>query len=178
VYSYHVPDQWQGRADDLKVIGDSRAGWTTRRLAAEPDLLDRLRTKMSPVGVKFIHVVRNPFDNIATMMVRGGRTFEDAFGQYAANCQAIVPLSERIGEAALTRIRHEDLVGDPRARLASLCGFLGVEAQPDYLNAAASILYSSPSRSRDDVDWPPERARRVEELIERFAYLSGYAGER
>jgi hypothetical protein len=174
VYSYHVPEQWQGRADDLRVVGDSRAGWTTRRLTADPVLLGRLRARMSPLRVKFIHVVRNPFDNIATMMVRGGRTFEDAFGQYAANCESIVPLSERIGKESVIRIRHEDLVQDPQGTLESLCGFLGVDAGRDYLEAASSILYRSPSRSRDSVDWPPERARRVDGLIDRFDYLSGY----
>jgi hypothetical protein len=129
---------------------------------------------MSPVQLKFIHVVRNPFDNIATMMVRGGRTFEDAFGQYAANCEAIVPLSERIGADSLSRIRHEDLVLDPRDTLASLCRFLGVEAEPDYLEAAAGILFRSPSRSREGVEWPAERVKRVDELIRRFDFLAGY----
>jgi hypothetical protein len=173
-YSYHVPGQWQGRAADLRVVGDSRAGWTTRRLAADPGLLDRLRERMSPLQVKFIHVVRNPFDNIATMMVRGGRSFEDAFAQYAANCEAIVPLSERIGAGSLSRIRHEDLVLDPRATLGTLCRFLGVEAEPDYVEAAAGILFRSPSRSREGVEWPAERVQRVDELIGRFDYLAGY----
>jgi hypothetical protein len=174
-YSYHVPGQWQGRSENLRVVGDSRAGWTTRRLAADPGLLDRLRERMSPLQLRFIHVVRNPFDNIATMMLRGGRTFEDAFGQYAANCEAIVPLAERIGPDSLSRIRHEDLVLDPRATLATLCRFLGVEAQPDYLDATAGILFRSPSRSREGVEWPAERVSRVDELIGRFDYLAGYA---
>jgi hypothetical protein len=173
-YSYHVPGQWQGRAHDLRVVGDSRAGWTTRRLTADPELLDRLRERMSPLRVKFIHVVRNPFDNIATMMVRGGRTFDDAFAQYAANCEAIVPLSKRIGVEALARIRHEDLVGHPQAALVTLCDFLGVTPEPDYLEAASAILFRSPSRSREGVDWPAERLRKVEELVGRFDYLSGY----
>jgi hypothetical protein len=124
--------------------------------------------------LKFIHVVRNPYDNIATMMVRGERSFDDAFAQYAANCDAIVPLSERIGASALTRIRHEDLVTDPQPTLAALCGFLGVVADPDYLEAASAILFRTPSRSRDGVEWPAERAGRVEELIGRFDYLGGY----
>ncbi|HEY7333154.1 MAG TPA: sulfotransferase [Candidatus Limnocylindria bacterium] len=173
-YSYHVPGAWQGRAEELRVVGDSQAGWTTRRLGADPDLLRRLRQRMAPIEVRFVHVVRNPFDNIATMMLRGGRTFESAFAQYAANCEVIVPLAARIGSQRLYRVRHEALVGDPRATLTALCAFLGVEADDAYLAAATAQVYRSPARSRTEVEWRPEDARRVEELIARFDYLAGY----
>jgi hypothetical protein len=173
-YSYHVPGQWQGRVHRLAVVGDSQAGWTTRRLAADPDLLARVRRRMAPMDVRFIHVVRNPFDNIATMMVRGQRSFDSAFDQYAANCAALVSLARRIGTERLHRVRHEAVVQDPRGSLAALCGFLGVEAEPAYLEAASGILYASPSRSRHDVEWREPEVRRVQELIDRYDYLSGY----
>jgi hypothetical protein len=176
-YSYHVPGGWQGRAEELRVVGDSQAGWTTRRLGADPGLLRRLRQRMAPIEVRFVHVVRNPFDNIATMMLRGGRTFESAFAQYAANCEVIVPLAERIGSQRLHRVRHEALVADPRATLSALCGFLDVEADEAYLAAATAQVYRSPARSRTEVEWRPEDVRRVEELIGRFDYLAGYREE-
>ncbi|HEY7525928.1 MAG TPA: sulfotransferase [Candidatus Limnocylindria bacterium] len=173
-YSYHVPDGWQGRADDLRVVGDSRAGWTTRRLAADPGLLDRLQQRMAPSELRFVHVVRNPYDNIATMMLRGERSFESAFGQYAANCEAIGPLSERIGAERVLQVRHEALIADPRATLAELCIFLGVEADEPYLAAASAQVYRSPARSRREIEWRPDDERRVDELIRRFAFLAGY----
>jgi hypothetical protein len=177
MYSYHVPDGWQGRAEDLRVVGDSQAGWTTRRLSADPGLLERLRRRMAPSQVRFVHVVRNPYDNIATMMLRGGRTFDSAFAQYAANCEAIVPLTERIGSERLLRVRHEGLVADPRGTLAELCGFLGVEADEPYLAAASAQVYRSPARSRTEVEWRPDDDRRVRDLIGRFDFLAGYARE-
>ena len=174
-YSYHVPDGWQGRAEGLRVVGDSQAGWTTRRLAADESLLPRLRERMAPIAVRFVHVVRNPYDNIATMMLRGGRSFDSAFAQYAANCESIVPLSGRIGSPHLHRVRHEALVADPRDTLAELCRFLGVEADEPYLSAASARVYRSPARSRREVEWRPEDDQRVRELIGRFDFLSGYA---
>jgi hypothetical protein len=175
VYSYAVPGQWQGRTRDLRVVGDSQAGWTTRRLAADPSLLPRLERRMAPLDLRFIHVVRNPFDNVATMMLRGGRDFESAFTQYAANCDSIGPLAARIGEERVTRVRHEDLVQRPHPILDGLCRFLGVNATQDYLDAAGGILYASPSRSRSEVEWPPSHVERVEQLIERHPFLAGYA---
>lgn len=174
-YSYHVPGGWQGRADDLRVVGDSQAGWTTRRLAADDGLLQRLRERMAPSEVRFVHVVRNPYDNIATMMLRGERSFEGAFGQYAANCEAILPLADQIGSQYLHRVRHESLVADPRGTLAELCRFLGVDADDSYLTAASAQVYRSPAQSRTEVEWRAEDDRRVRDLIGRFDFLTGYA---
>jgi hypothetical protein len=174
VYSYHVPGQWQGRHRDLRVVGDSQAGWTVQRLARDPRLLDRLRTVMAGRELRFIHVVRSPFDNISTMMMRGGRTFESAFDRYFANCESIVQLGERIGPEAVLRLRHEDVVVSPTESLTAACEFLGVTADPAYLEACASILYDSPSRSRSKVTWTDEMRERVERRIGEFDFLAGY----
>jgi hypothetical protein len=173
-YSYHVPGGWQGRSEDLRVVGDSQAGWTTRRLAGDGMLLQRLRERMAPLDVRFVHVVRNPYDNIATMMLRGGRSFDSAFAQYAANCEAIVPMVDQIGRADLHRVRHEGLVADPRDTLAELCRFLVVEADEPFITAASARVYRSPAHSRTEVEWRPEDDRRVRELIGRFDFLAGY----
>jgi hypothetical protein len=176
-YSYHVPDGWQGRTQDLRVVGASRAGWTTRQLSAEPMLLERVRQRMAPSDVRFVHVIRNPYDNLATMMLRGERSFDSAFAQYAANCEAIGPLAERIGRDRILRVRHEALIADPRATLTKLCAFLGVEADEGYLAAASAQVYRSPARSRTEIEWRPEDDQRVKALIGRFAFLAGYGRE-
>jgi len=174
-YSYHVPDGWQGRTEDLRVVGPSRAGWTTRQLSADPMLLQKVEQRMAPSEVRFVHVIRNPYDNLATMMLRGERSFESAFEQYAANCAAIVPLAERIGPSRLLQVRHEELISDPRATLAALCRFLGVEADEPFLAAASGQVYRSPARSRNEVEWRSEDDGRVRELIDRYEFLAGYA---
>ena len=38
-YAYEVFQQWQGRFDELRVIGDKKGGYSTLRLAENPDLL-------------------------------------------------------------------------------------------------------------------------------------------
>lgn len=174
VYSYHVPGQWQGRYRDLRVVGDSQAGWTVQRLARDPSLLPRLQARMAGRDVRFVHVVRNPFDNISTMMLRGNRTFESAFERYFANCESIVTLAERIGPASLHRVRHEEVITDPRSSLSAACRFLGVEPDPSYLDACASILYASPSRSRSKVTWTPDMRDQVDARIAAFDFLAGY----
>lgn len=174
-YSYHVPGQWQGRTRDLRVVGDSQAGWTVRRFRTKPGLRERIEAAVVPIEIRYIHVTRNPYDNIATMMERGGRTFDDAFERYFINCRAIVGLAEQIGEDRLLRIRHEDVILDPRTTLDRACRFLGVEADEAYLAACAGILFSRPSRSRSKVEWSDDQRARVDRGIAEFPFLAGYS---
>ena len=54
------------------MIGDKKGGKSTLRLGERPELLDRLAATVA-VPVKIIQVVRNPYDNIATMHRRAPR---------------------------------------------------------------------------------------------------------
>lgn len=173
-YSYRVPDQWQGRFSTLKVIGDSKAGKSTQRLAQSPAILDRLRRCLGTVDLRLIHVVRNPYDNISTLMVRGGRTFDNAITQYFANCAALVAIRQRVGDSLLT-IRQEQVILQPGPTLRQLCGFLNIPASDDYVQSCAGILYTSLPKSRHSVPWDDALIDRVRREIEKFDFLAGYA---
>jgi hypothetical protein len=175
VYSYQVPGQWQGRTRDLRVVGTSDAGRTVRALSEDDILIDRVRARLDGLDLRFIQVIRNPYDNIATMMLRSGRTFDSACGRYFENWRLIEQLRARIGEEAVISLRHEDLLTQPRDELARLCGFLGVEAPDDYLDACASILLQSQSKTRNSIGWTDEERRRIDAGIAEFDALSGYS---
>ena len=174
-YSYFVPGWWNGRFTRLRVIGDTRAGGTVHRFASDPELLERIDGRMRALTVRYIHVVRNPYDNVSTMTVRRGRDLAEAVDGYFADCETLVRMRAAIGAERLLTIRHEDLIADPRTRLADACRFVGIDPSPEYLGACASILFPSPSRTRESVDWPAELVARVARDIERFDFLSGYA---
>ena len=53
----------------LQVIGDKKGAGTARNLANDLTTLNKLQETVG-IPVKFIHVIRNPFDNIATQMLR------------------------------------------------------------------------------------------------------------
>jgi hypothetical protein len=173
VYSYAVPCQWQGRHRDLRVVGDSDAGRSVQRLD-DPAFLGLLRRTMAGLELRFVHVVRNPYDNIGTMMLRSGRSFESGLERYFGNWAKIERLRERVGDDAIHTLRHEALVTSPREELAALCRFLGVTAPDEYLDAAASILFRGPSRTRDQLTWTDEQRRAIEAGIAQYAGLAGY----
>ncbi|HEX6292679.1 MAG TPA: sulfotransferase [Herpetosiphonaceae bacterium] len=174
-YSYAVPGQWQGRFSTLKVIGDSKAGKSTQRFASNPALLHRLERCMAGIDVKLIHVIRNPYDNISTLMLRGGRTFENAITQYFQNCSALAAIRSGLDSAKLLTVRQEDLIVQPGNTLRALCAFLGIDAPEEYVQVCAGILYAAVPKSRYSVAWSDASIDLVRRKIEQFDFLAGYA---
>lgn len=176
-YSCQVPGQWQGRYRTLQVIGDSKAGPTTRRLSQQPHLWPALRQTMSGVEVKLFHVIRNPFDPISLMMIRGQRTFDNAIDHYFDYCRTLAALRAHTNSRTLLPVRYEDIVGQPATQLAHICEFLGVTASSDYLTACAQILHPSPAQDRHQIPWTADWIAVVERKIEQFDFLAGYSFE-
>jgi hypothetical protein len=176
-YSYFVPGQWQGRASTPLVVGDSTSGASTRRLGKSPDLLDRLSVLMTGTDVRLIQVIRNPFDPISTMMVRGRRSFQNAIDHYFSACETLVEIRRRLGTASLLPVRYETFVADPEDGLTALCHFLGVPVEPDYLKACGGIVRRLPDRSREMVDWTQPWVDVVERRIDSFDFLKEYSYE-
>jgi len=173
-YSHGVPDADQGRFETLRVIGDKRGGATTRRLRAAPDLIDAVRETVG-VPLRVVHVVRNPYDNIASWRASyPEHTLEKPTRDYFEAAQTNLHLREQLGGSVFD-LRHEDLIAAPRERLADLCGFVGLEADPAYLEACSSVVYADPHRSRHDVAWPPELKAAIEREIGRYDFLASYS---
>ena len=176
-YSFLIPGQWQGRYRRLRVIGDSKAGPSTRKLGRDLTFLQRLRQVMAGSEVKIIHVIRNPYDPISLMMIRGKRTFENATAHYFAYCETLAAVRKQMDRSDLLAVRYEDFIHQPGQNLRQICRFLGVEAGDDYLQACSDILYPSPEQSRHQVAWSPEWIQVVADKIEQFDFLAGYTFE-
>ncbi len=177
-YSYAVPGGRQGESERPLVIGDSTTGTSTRRLATTPGLLRRTADVMAPARLVFVQVVRNPFDPIAVMMVRGHRTFQDAIDRYFVACDQLLDIRARVERDSLLEVRYEDLVDDPEAGLTRVGGFLGLAAEPEHLRACTAIIRPSPDQSRAMVEWTPRWIAEVERHLTDYDFLEGYSYER
>ena len=180
-FDYKVPNQWQGRFDKLRIIGDKKAGGSTIQLAKNPKLLHRLR-KTVGTEVKFIHVVRNPYDNIVTMCKRSGKgvrkpVLQRVIRRYFERCESNAKLKGLLGNGKVIDVRHELLLEDPKLVLRTLCGFLGLGYDEDYLEDCASIVFKSPHKSRYEGEWNDEMLDAVRAGIRRFDFLKGYSYE-
>jgi hypothetical protein len=175
-YSYAVPNQWQGQFKKIEIIGDSKAGVSVRRLSNKPTLLQKLRDTVE-VDIKFLQVIRNPYDNISTKAIREKKPLNNAIQTYFSNCQDLVKIYSFLDPNDLLVIRHEDLIKDPEAFLYKLSGFLGFEPFPDYIRDCAGIIYRSPAKSRYKIEWPPQLIEQVSQQIEKYDFLAGYSYE-
>lgn len=176
-YDFEIPGQWQGRYQTLRVMGDSKAGMSTRRLGANPELLERIERVMNGAQTRYIMVIRNPFDPITAMRIRGRRSTANAVQRYFENCAHLKTLRQAIDPGRLFLVRYEEFVARPQTMLADLCHFLGLQADQDYLGACAAIIYDKPERMRDQLDWPAEDRRAVLRQSAGYEFLAEYTFE-
>lgn len=172
-YAYPVPGQHQGRCARPTVIGDQEAKKATLRLSRDPDLLARATFRHTP-SLAFIHVVRNPFDNIATLANRAQTPLEPAMETYFQLCDGVERIKARYPDRVLD-IGHEDLVAEPRAHIRRLGQFLGLAVDQAYLDACAGLVFPAASRSRDSRVWPLAVIREIERRSRRHRHLASYA---
>jgi hypothetical protein len=180
-YTYGVPGQWQGRFDKVRVIGDKKGGRSTLQLAENPELLHRLR-KTVATDIRFIHTIRNPYDNIATMHKRArehnhNQALSAAVEDYFSRCEMNANLKERLERGVVLDVRHESFVEDPKSKLRELCSFVGLGYEKDYLEGCASIVFSSSHKSRYDIEWDTAALAAVRTGISRYGFLKGYSYE-
>ncbi len=179
VYFYEVPEQWQGRFTNIKVIGDKHGGGAAWRIMAWPSILEKLRQKVQ-VPVKIVHVFRNPFDNITTMATRATEAENSPLDlslqidRYFNLCEIVMTIKQDYLQLEMIEIKQEEFIQDPSGSLSQLCKFLKLDSTDDYLKACAAIVYKSPHKSRNKVDWPRELRQKVESRMTEFPYLKEY----
>jgi hypothetical protein len=175
-YSYDIPNTVQGEFDRLRIIGDKKGGATTRRLGQHPELLGELRETVS-VPLKVVHVVRNPYDTIASRRQLKEIWQEYGIEKYFANADNVELVSEMLDEDELFRMYHEDLIADTAGVMADLCEFIGVEADEEYLSACDEFVFDSPTLTRNEIEWTDEDIERIEQKSQNYDWLDHYSFE-
>jgi len=174
-YTYAVPNQWQGKFWTIRIIGDKKGGGSNRRLLDNPELLP-LMQKTIDDDMKFIHVIRNPYDNISTMSLRKARLdLKTAIEKYFGLCETVAHVKKQVRREDIFELRHEAFLDNPRFWLSKLCHFLGAETSEDYVEACASIVNKSPHKSRHEAFWNDELLDIIKKRMEQFSFLEGYS---
>jgi len=174
-YSYRVPGQWQGAASRLRVLGDKKGAGTSRHLARNPELLQRLEEEFE-WPVTFLHVVRNPFDNIATWSRRQRITLERASESYFRMAETVNWLKGRWPQECFLDVHLEDFTADPVRELSRLLQGLGVsEVSQGYLASAAGVVFESPRKTRDNAEWSPGLVSDIARRCDSFPFLQRYS---
>jgi len=142
------------------------------------------------VPIKFLHVVRNPFDNIATLALRKVTRnnfsnsldipeayLQEAINRYFSVCESVMKVKTMVDLANVLDLSHEEFVENPKTQLHQLCYWLGVETSTSYLDACASIVFDSPHKSRYKINWTSSFKEKVETKMCSFPFFKGYSFE-
>jgi len=176
----------------LQVIGDKQGGTITQDIAFYPSLLDSFKQEIN-IPIKVIHVTRNPYDNIRTILQKNKsmiqritqrlkskeniKSLDAAITAYFFLCKSVAEMKPSIEPNNWLDVRHEDLIENPQSVLKKICDFLEVESPEDYLKDCASIIFESPNKSRYKVNWDDQQIQRVQNGISCFDFLQGYSFE-
>ena len=190
-------DGWQGRFTKLRVIGDKSGGYTALMYQTSSNkfksLYNWLKAEVK-VPIKVIHVIRNPFDMIATATlytassVRGISQKVKAspshkyvgFGYLRQSTNVVLQYADAINrmlpDVGLSphQVYCEDLIADPIGTISSICQYLEVDCSEDYLQMCADKTYKNASVSRDLVEWDPATFNRVTNSIKRYSFFNRY----
>jgi len=179
-YSYCVPEQHQGIFKNIKVIGDKKADDSTKLIGHDFSVYRKL-AKILKTPIKIIHVIRNPYDNISTMVMRNlvgnvkptMQDFQRMIDHYFENVQIINTLYE-MNELDIFILYHEDFITDTSKNLIRLINFLELEPSGNYIEDCAKVVYKEPHKSRYDIEWPESLIEIVQQRIDNNPFLRRY----
>ena len=181
-YSYRVKGQWQGRYRALKVIGDKRGGTSSKILKENPELLEEIQSFCDKL--RLLHVIRNPYDNITTMikrreakrnMIFSNKDLLRKIDHHFYKTEEIARLKTK-NPTNILDIYVEEFIDNPKFELARICKFLGVDIDQDYINDCASIVFKQSRKSRHKIElWTPENIELVQRRINEFDFLERYS---
>ncbi|XP_078359590.1 uncharacterized protein LOC144644055 isoform X2 [Oculina patagonica] len=197
-FGFWMKGYWQGTYDKyIKVIGDKTAWYTSTSFRYMTNdeitsLVDKMEKKYS-VRVKFIHIIRNPFDIVSTITLRntkqqGGRFADHTekvddpellqksimrFGYWAEGSE----IARKILGDKVLDVNGLELVQKPVETMATICQFIGITCSEEYLQACAKVVDPKPSITRHYVVWGQKQLDRVYSLINRYSFLAQYTFE-
>lgn len=168
---------------EITVIGDKTGHRTIEHLISNPENLEPFkRTVQWPI--KWIHVYRNPFDNLATWTklnvdnrkakvprITQEQEFENVFKKYQALNEKIVEMKKT--ENVLS-VAHERVIRFIDRTLDDICSFLEIEKYDEWRTKCIKTKWKDPRITRRNINWTPSMRAKVAKLSKQYPWLYGY----
>ena len=198
-YTLAIDGLYQGSyVSRIDVIGDKMGGSTAALFLSDPARFERHLTKLRSllnIPIKVFHVIRNPYDNIATKSLH--MAFKLQYSKFAAvkRDNISVTINDKLidqqiaqyfqfynASEALRRtykmdmmeLHNMDLITNPKAVIREMCHFLSVHCSNEYLNAASNKVFNDQSKTRYNVKWKNKQILLVKQNIQKFETLHRY----
>lgn len=167
------PGQYRGTFTELKVIGDKKGGMSSLYLRDNPHLLGKLQETVN-VEIKFLHIMRNPFDIVATFFKQNPWNMDQALQFVVGQIEGTAQTKARLNESDIFEMRHEDFIKNPEKHLVEICGFLDIEPHVDYIETCSGIVKRRAHKSRSEIQWPYGSVNYLRTEIMKYDFLEGY----
>jgi hypothetical protein len=163
-YAASLPADLESRLEGLggtvREIASETARWLGPRswIVKQPNLCLHLDHAVRAFpAARFIHVVREPFDVLASRLDRGFQgTFESAFAVWKDRLKGAFSIARR-HPGKVHHLRLEDLVADPARSLGSACEVLGIDHAPLEHEVSNGVAHIGRGRCR----FRPDEVKRV-----------------
>ena len=193
-YSLIVDNLWQGSYNrNIIVIGDKAGGKTTNTYLRNKTGVHKVITELREtvkVPIVAIHAVRNPFDNIATMVLRKSHLYNQYHGSnssvyddidvlnaranaYFKRVSAVVEMTQQLNISVIT-VHNDDLIHHPARTISHLCSNLSITCTKEYLAQCSSAVYVTSFHSRHKIQWTARLIDFVHEKSKQFSFLQRY----
>ena len=197
-YNFNFDFEWQGRFDTLRVIGDKSGGSAAKFIGTRLGSQCLGDLSLLKVPVVAVHVVRNPYDMIATATLVSSAKVYDKTSQnvsvhevkqtalynrarmifnFASIVSQLIAKAPNLGISVL-EIHIEDYIRDPPNVVRSICTAFDVDCPQDYVDKCTNRTFRDVSRSRDLVQWPSLVLKYVKRNINSFSFFEGYTFQR
>jgi hypothetical protein len=172
--NFRFPGLYQGFVKLPSVIGNSKAGYTSRHIAQDPDLIPSYEESVG-MPTKFVCIMRNPFDMIASGMRRRQASFDDICSNFEEMSDYVDRSLANLADRPVLMLRQEDFLTDPSAGIERLFSFLELPAATEFTEIVTQRLFTAPQKSRYGMPEVEANRARVEALIARHAFFEGYS---
>ena len=196
-YTLLVDGLYQGKyMDHIDVIGDKKGYATATLLADQPQiwLASFNIIKSLELPMKVIHVIRNPYDNIATSalfmykqkgesfgeMKRSKKTFKVKSNIIDYEIHMFFALFKQIVDAKkkynldIIEIHSHELISDPRGTLFKVCNSLEVTCSNNYLEICSKKIFKNISKTRHLIQWTDGQLNTIQWNIDKYNSLKDY----
>jgi len=174
--SHIVPNQFNGKADPLYIIGDKHGTGVASHLANKPRFLQSITKKLN-LPIKFIHVYRNPYNVIAHMT-----KFYPKYSTIASAKRVIYRfnITDRAIKESINpvlSIKFESLIENPRIILNQIMDFLSLPIYRGFIRDCASIINPILLTEYNEVSWKGVDIDKIKHLCQSTSYLNDYKYE-
>ena len=187
---------WQGKFQQLRLIGDKSGGLTAHSYRDSPQSFISAYNELSKivqVPIKVLHVVRNPYDIIATKLsyrlserrgkkgnfsaqrpVTNPRQIMQAVKSLEAEVKAVQGSIDALKLETL-ELHYVDFILETISTMVKICNFLNLKCSKRYLQMCDNVAYNKPSKSRDQVVWTKTSRQYVDQLIKDYSFFKRYS---